>query len=68
MSSKTLHSITFFLLVIGGVNWLLFVLNYEVGALFLGGMSTTPATVVYVLVGLAALYQLVTHKKDCKVC
>jgi len=68
MSSKTLHSITFFLLVIGGIDWFLYVLGYEIGTLFLGGMHSTPATVVYVLVGLAALYQLVTHKKDCKIC
>ncbi|HXK31676.1 MAG TPA: DUF378 domain-containing protein [Candidatus Paceibacterota bacterium] len=68
MSSKTLHIITFFLLVIGGVNWLLLVLNYELGALFLGGMNSTASIVLYVLVGLSALYQLVTHKKDCKTC
>ncbi len=68
MSSKTLHSISFFLLVIGGINWFLFVLGYEIGKLFLGGMYATPAKVVYILVGLSALYQLVTHKKDCKIC
>ncbi len=68
MSSKTLHNISFFLLVIGGINWFLFVLGYEIGRLFLGGMYATPAKVVYILVGLSAFYQLVTHKKDCKIC
>ena len=32
------------------------------------GMGTQITMIVYVLVGLAAIYELVTHKKTCKMC
>lgn len=63
-----LHFVAFTLLVIGGLNWLLFgVFGWEVGALF-GGMGATVSRVIYVLVGLAAIWEVVTHKKNCKMC
>jgi uncharacterized membrane protein YuzA (DUF378 family) len=64
-----LHKVTFILLVIGGLNWLLFVLGWEVGASFLpGGMSGAFAKTVYVLVGLSAIYEIAMHKSNCKQC
>lgn len=46
------------LLIVGGLNWLLFGLfGWDVGQLF-GGMDALVSRVVYVLVGLAALYEL----------
>jgi len=58
-----LHSLTFYLLVIGGLNWLaLGAFNWDIGQLF-GGMDTAVSRAIYVLVGLAALYELFTHKK-----
>ena len=66
--NKKLHSITFLLLVIGGLNWLLVgVLNWDVGQLF-GGMDATISKIVYILVGLSALYEIFTHGKRCKDC
>ena len=67
MNSKALHMITFLLLVVGGINWLL------VGAFDLNLVTTifgdgTLTTVVYILVGLSALYELLTHKKGCRAC
>ncbi len=60
--------IAFALLVIGGLNWGLYALTgTDVGA-WLGGMDTTAAKVVYILVGLAAVYKLFMHRKDCKTC
>ena len=60
--------VTFLLLVVGGLNWLLFGLfGWDVGQLF-GGMDAMVSRVIYVLVGLAALYELVTHKGACKAC
>ena len=41
--------------------------GWEVGSI-LGGMNSVGAKIVYILVGLAALYELVTHKKCCKMC
>lgn len=64
-----LHKVSFILLIIGGLNWLLFVLGWEVGATLLpGGMSGTFAKVVYVLVGLSAINEIFTHKSLCKQC
>ena len=68
MGGKGLHMIAFILLVVGGLNWLLLALTgWEVGQLF-GGMDALVSKIVYVLVGLSALYMLVSHKKDCKMC
>ncbi len=65
---KALHMVTFVLLVIGGLNWLaLALLGWEVGQLF-GGQMATVSKIVYVLVGLSAIYQAATHGKDCKMC
>jgi uncharacterized membrane protein YuzA (DUF378 family) len=58
----------FFLLVIGGLNWLLYgLLSTDVGS-WLGGMDTPLARIIYILVGLAAIYELVSHKRCCKMC
>ena len=65
---KGLHFIAFLLLVIGGLNWLLLALfGWEIGQLF-GGMDATVSKIIYVLVGLSALYELATHKGKCKAC
>lgn len=63
-----MHKITFLLLAIGGINWLIFGLTgWDIGMLF-GEMNNTVAKIIYVLVGLSALYEIFTHKKDCKSC
>jgi uncharacterized protein len=65
---KSIHMVTFILLVVGGVNWLLYaLLGWEIGSL-VGGMSSPIAKVIYILVGLSAIYEVVTHKNCCKVC
>ncbi|MBP9701477.1 MAG: DUF378 domain-containing protein [Candidatus Pacebacteria bacterium] len=62
---KTLHKIAFVLLVIGGLNWLLIgVFNWGVGMV----LGTVLARIVYTLVGLSAIFLVVTHKKSCKDC
>jgi uncharacterized protein len=62
------HMVGFILLVIGGLNWLLLgLLGWEVGQLF-GGMEAAVSRVIYVVIGLAAVYELVTHKTHCKEC
>ncbi len=65
--------VAFILLAIGGLNWGLVGLgqlagsNWNVVNMILGSMPTVES-VVYVLVGLSALWILVTHKRDCKTC
>jgi uncharacterized membrane protein YuzA (DUF378 family) len=60
----TLHKVTFILLVIGGLNWLLEVFGWGVGSFLPAGVATT----IYVLVGLSAIYEIFTHKKNCRQC
>lgn len=65
---KGLHTITWILVIIGGLNWLLVGLfGWDVGAIF-GGMSAPISKIIYVLVGLSALVELFSHKKNCKAC
>lgn len=65
---KGLHMVTFTLLLIGGLNWLLVGLNiWDIGNLF-GGQSAPISRVIYVLVGVAALVELINHKRDCRLC
>jgi len=67
LQMKLLHSVSFILLVIGGLNWLLAAFGWNVVDMVLGAGSTL-AMIVYVLVGLSALYQIFTHKSYCQYC
>lgn len=63
-----LHSVAFILLIIGGLNWLLVgLLGWDVGQLF-GGQAALVSKIIYILVGLSAIYELVSHKSMCKNC
>lgn len=71
---KALHVIAFILLAIGGINWGLVGLGWLSGGadwnvvhMLLGGSMQTEA-IVYVLVGISAVWLLLTHKKDCRTC
>ena len=65
---KSLHLVAFILLVIGGLNWLLVgVAGWDIGELF-GGQGEVISRVIYVLVGLAAIYEVATHKANCRAC
>lgn len=70
---KALHMVAFVLLVVGGLNW---------GLVGLGGFAGADWNVVhmifgswpwlewliYVLVGLSAVWEVFTHKKNCRMC
>ncbi len=63
-----MHKLTFILLVVGGLNWLLVgVLGWDISR-FLGGMDSMVARAIYILVGLSAVYEVVTHNGGCKAC
>ena len=64
---KLLHMVAFLLLVVGGLNWLFYAFGYNLVALVFGSVPMLE-TLVYLLVGLSALYIGVTHMADCKVC
>lgn len=70
---KALHLIAYILLWVGGLNWGLIGLGGFMGAdwnivhMVLGAWPTVE-WVVYVLVGLSALWTLIGHRKECKMC
>jgi len=64
---KALHMIAFVLVVIGGLNWLLYAFGYNLVEMLLGSMPAIEK-LVYILVGLSALLLVFTHKKSCKDC
>ncbi len=61
---KWFHLVSFILLVVGGLNWLLVAFGYNVVAL----LGSSVEQIVYILVGLAAVYEVVTHKSNCREC
>ncbi|MBI2482236.1 MAG: DUF378 domain-containing protein [Candidatus Vogelbacteria bacterium] len=64
---KILHTVAFVLAVIGGLNWLLDVFNWNVVNMIFG-VGSTVTQAIYVLVGLSAIYLIFTHKTTCKMC
>jgi hypothetical protein len=64
---KALHMVTFILLVVGGLNWGLTAFDYNVVNMLLGSWPTVEM-IVYVLVGVAAIVEVATHKNTCKEC
>lgn len=64
---KSLHIVTFVLLAVGGLNWGLTALGYNIVNMIFGGWPMVEQ-VVYLLVGASAVYELLTHKSNCKAC
>jgi hypothetical protein len=57
---RALNIITLLLIIIGGINWLLVgVAQFDLVAALFGGQEAMLSRIVYILVGLSALYQLV---------
>ena len=61
---KLLHTIAFVLLVVGGLAWGLHAFGYDPVDM----LGSQIAMIVYVLVGLSAVYEALTHKSRCKHC
>ena len=54
-----LNTLTLLLIVIGGINWLLVGLfQFDLVAALFGGQDAALSRIVYVLVGLSALWQI----------
>lgn len=65
---KLLHMVAFLLTVVGAVNWgLVGLMDFNLVNAVVGSVPSVER-VVYILVGLSAVYILLTHKKDCRVC
>lgn len=66
---KALHMVALSLLWVGGLNWgLVGLFNYNLVESILGGLGLVQ--IVYVLVGLSAVYAAYSHlmTKECRVC
>lgn len=63
---KGLHTVTFILLAIGGLNWGLELMGWGIGT-----WSFLPSglvSLIYLLVAISALVEIFTHKSNCKCC
>ncbi len=57
---KALNLITLMLIIVGGLNWgLMGTFQFDLVATIFDGDETAGARLIYVLVGLSALYQLI---------
>lgn len=64
---KALHMVSYILLWIGGLNWgLLGLLKFNLVESL--GLPSGVVSLVYILVGAAAIFTFITHMSDCKVC
>lgn len=62
-----MHYVAFTLVIVGGLNWgLVALLNYNLVDSLVGSLGLT--NLVYILVGASAVWLVLTHKQDCKVC
>lgn len=65
MHNKTVHMVAFALMAAGGLNWLLVgAFDYDLVYNLLGRY----ADVVFILVGLATILEIITHKHHCGTC
>ena len=65
---KVLHMVAMILLFAGGLNWgLIGLFDFNLVSALVGAWPALE-TLVYILVGLATVYVVLTHKSDCKVC
>jgi uncharacterized membrane protein YuzA (DUF378 family) len=57
---KAVNLITLLLIIVGGINWLLVgAFQFDLVAAIFGGQDAAIARIIYVLVGISAIYQLV---------
>lgn len=68
MDKKKFHIVIFSLVMISAINWgLVGLFNFNF-VTYIFGSAPSVEKIVYILVGLSAVYVLVTHKNDCKIC
>lgn len=68
MDKKTLHMVAFLLVIVGALNWgLVGLFGFNLVNTLLSFMPVLEK-VVYILVGISAVYIILGHKGDCKFC
>lgn len=69
MQNKALHIISFALVIIGGLNWgLVGLFRFNLVEAIFGPDTSALTRIIYVLVGVAAIYLVASHRQDCKAC
>lgn len=67
-TKATLHIVAFSLAMVGALNWgLVGLLNFDLVMTLLGSWPGL-VKLVYILVGVSAVYVFAGHKDDCKIC
>lgn len=65
---KAVHMVAYVLLWVGGLNWgLVGLFGFDLVQVLLGGVPAL-ANLVYILVGVSAVFSAATHMGECKVC
>mgnify|MGYP001574913691 CR=1 FL=1 len=65
---KSLHMVTYILMVVGALNWgLVGLFKFNLVESILGSWPSL-LMLVYVLVGASAVYEFATHMTNCKLC
>ncbi len=68
MDKKTLHMVAFLLVIVGALNWgLVGLFGINLVNSLLSFMPVLEK-VVYILVGISAVYIVIGHKDDCRIC
>jgi uncharacterized protein len=68
MNNKTVHMITYILVIVGALNWgLVGLFDFNLVMTLLGGYPMMEK-LVYILVGVSAVVEVLTHKGYCKYC
>ncbi|OYX25585.1 MAG: DUF378 domain-containing protein [Rhodobacterales bacterium 32-66-7] len=57
---RALNALTLILIIVGGINWLLVgAFEFDLVAALFGGQTAVLSKIVYILVGLSAIWQLI---------
>ena len=64
---KSLHGVAFILLIVGGLNWGLAAFGFNLVNMLVGTWPMVEK-LVYLLVGVSAVYELIGHRNMCKEC
>ena len=73
MHNKSIHMVSWILIIVGALNWGLVGLGGLMGSDWnlvnmLVGAWPMVESLVYLLVGLSAVYEVATHKSNCRMC
>lgn len=67
-TNKMIHMVTYLLMVVGALNWgLVGLFGFNLVTTLVGAWPMVEK-LVYILVGVGAVYEFATHMQNCKLC